>query len=79
MVSGLDEPRIIAKVMRHGAAGFAQKSADKATLISTIAAVLRGELAFPRSVRYAADWWASKELQFATRIDQQRRRNRACW
>ena len=72
VVSGLDEPRIIAEVMRYGAAGFTPKSADKATLTSAIAAVLRGELAFPRSVRYAptADSRALKEPQLAARIDQ---------
>ena len=54
VVSGLDEPRIVAEVMRYGAAGFAPKSSDKAALTGAIAAVLRGELAFPRSARHAA-------------------------
>lgn len=54
VVSGLDEPRIVAEVMRYGAAGFAPKSSDKAALTGAISAVLRGELAFPRSVRHAA-------------------------
>ena len=54
VVSGLDEPRIVAEVMRYGAAGFVPKSSDKAALTSAIAAVLRGELAFPRSARHAA-------------------------
>ncbi len=69
VVSGLDEPRIVAEVMRYGAAGFAPKSADKATLTGAIAAVLRGELAFPRSARHAAT--ASKPAgDVASRIAQ---------
>ena len=69
VVSGLDEPRIVAEVMRYGAAGFAPKSADKATLTGAIAAVLRGELAFPRSARHAGT--ASKPAgDVASRIAQ---------
>lgn len=45
VVSGLEDPRITAEVMRLGAAGFAPKSADKAKLVNAIAAVLRGERA----------------------------------
>ena len=72
VISGLDEPRIVAEVMRYGAAGFAPKSADKATLTGAIAAVLRGELAFPRSARHAAasEGKAAGEPDLAARISQ---------
>ena len=71
IVSGLEEPRIVAEVMRHGAAGFAPKSANKAALTGAIAAVLRGELAFPRSARQAAVAnGAAPEPDLAARIRQ---------
>lgn len=47
VVSGLDDPRVIHDSMRYGAAGFVPKASDKATLVTSIASVLRGSLAFP--------------------------------
>lgn len=47
VVSGLDDPRIVADAREYGAAGFVPKASEKASLVKAIEDVLAGGLAFP--------------------------------
>lgn len=47
VVSGLDEPRVIADARQYGAAGFVPKASEKGSLVKAIEEVLAGGLAFP--------------------------------
>ena len=70
VVSGLEDPRIVAEAMNCGVSGFVPKSSKKAELTDAIRRVMNGEVFVPASLApQAADkGGAPKKQDFAERL-----------
>jgi DNA-binding NarL/FixJ family response regulator len=65
LVAPDDDSALVRKALRAGVDGYVPEPGVEQTLASTIAAVLGGQLAIPRSIRYRAPWsaFSSRERQ----------------
>jgi DNA-binding NarL/FixJ family response regulator len=65
LVAPDDDSSLVRKALRAGVDGYVPEPAVEQTLAVTISAVLGGQLAIPRSIRYRAPWsaFSSRERQ----------------
>ena len=65
LVAPDDDSALVRKALRAGVDGYVPEPAVEQTLAPTISAVLGGQLAIPRSIRYRAPWsaFSSRERQ----------------
>jgi len=70
IISANEDPVVIKRALRHGAAGFIPKSASMETIMEAIAAVLRGEIWSPDVSHTGLSGSNASELELAERMAQ---------
>ena len=68
VISGDEDPRVIARARAHGASGFIPKSAPVQVLAAGIDAVLAGETCFPEAIAHSPSILGEEESAIARRV-----------